>query len=131
MPKTSKPKVSKKALDAAVEEMESLTRELKKKGDRLSELRHKMAELFHEGEHGTCTFELHDYEIKTVRKMSITCPKEAAEQLADDDEKLYEKLFPKKISRTLNQAVAKANLDQLDQYLTTKQGLPVITIKRL
>ena len=125
------PKVSKAALDKAVAELDQLTLEIITRTARAHDLRNKMANLFHTGESGTQTTELHGYEIKTNRTLNISLPKDAAEQLADDDPDLYDEVYPEKTSRSLNNTVAKKRLDDLEDYVVTKQGLPTITIKRI
>lgn len=131
MSKKTKPKVSKAALTKALnslEENEKLIKELTKKQN---DLRIKIADFFHEGEDGTQNFEIHGYEVKVVRRLSVTCSKEAQEQLAVDEPDIYEDIFPEKVVRTFDSTKAKHMLDELEDYVTTKQGLPTVTFKRL
>jgi hypothetical protein len=125
------PKVSKKAFDGAMTELEQLGAEIETRTKRMKDLRNRMADVFHSGEDGTQTTEIHGWKVTTVRKMGITLPKEAAEQLASDDEDLYDKVCPEKISRALNASAAKKHLDELEDYVITKQGLPTINFKRI
>lgn len=114
-----------------MQEMEDLAARIAADTKRLSSLRNKMADFFHKGEDGTENVEVHGYQVKVVRKLGISCNAEAKEQLAADDEELYDEVFPEKVVRSIDSKVAKAKLDELQDYVTTKQGLPTVTFKRV
>lgn len=123
--------VSKKALDKAVEELEEIQARRVIDTHREKEIRTKMAELFHNGEDGTQNIEIHGYKIKVVRRMDISISKDAEAQLAADNPKLYAKCYPKKVVHVAVNSEIKAHLEELEDYVTTKQGLPTITIDRI
>jgi|TARA_R110002167_G_scaffold294935_3_gene499541 hypothetical protein len=123
--------VKKDAFLKAMDELEQLDAELVAKTTRRNHIRQTMAELFHTGESGTENCEAYGYEVKVVRKLTISCSKPAMEQLEADDETLFKLVFPRKVSRTLNATKAKEKLDELQDYVTTKQGLPTVTFKRV
>jgi hypothetical protein len=127
----AKPPVSKPVFLKAMAELEQLDIELKQKTERRDKIRRTMAELFHQGEAGTENHEVYGYEVKVVRKLNITCDKDAKAQLAADKPDLFKIIFPKKVTTDMNPTKAKEHLDQIEDYVTTKQGLPVVTFKRI
>ena len=99
-------------------------------------LRHKIADVFcpadEEGnEKGTKNFELHGHKVKIVRKLNISLPKDAAEQLIDADPDLADKVYPEKSFRELDKTAAAKALDELEEYVTTSQGLPEVTFTEI
>lgn len=135
MSKQPVPQVKKAHLIKAMDELEQLEAEIAERKSRQDKLRHKMADLFFPGDpssaKGTRTVKIHGYEVKVERKLNISIDKEAEEQLASDNEELYDEVMPEKRVRKLNDSVAAKKLDELEDYVTTKQGLPTVKFKRI
>lgn len=129
------PKIKKAHFLKAMEELEQLDAEISERKARQDTLRHKMADAFFPGDpasaKGTRTVKIHGYEVKVERKLNISINKEAEEQLASDDEDLYNEVMPEKVVRKLDATLAAKKLDALADYATTKQGLPVVKFKRI
>lgn len=124
-----KPTVKKEHFLKAKKELEEVTTAIAKATKRQKELRNIFADLFHDGEDGTKNVEAFGFEIKVVRNLNISCNKEAQEQFAEDNEELYQAIFPEKVVRVMDPTLAKKNLDEIEDYVTTKQGLPTVTFK--
>ena len=135
MPKKTVPTIKESHLINAMNKMEQLAAEIAERNSELTALRHKMADVFHPGDpatlKGTRTVKVHGYEVKVERKLNISINKEAEEQLASDNEELYDEVMPEKVVRKLDNTLALKKLDELADYATTKQGLPVIKFKRI
>lgn len=125
------PTIKKKFLDKAVAEIDELETRVASDTRRLKELRNKLADTFHTGEDGTENTEIHGYQVKVVRKLNLSCDKESLEQMQLDDPDLYKKLFKKKTTLEFQKTEAKELREQADKYLTAKQGLPVVSFKRI
>lgn len=120
----------------AREEMEQLSAEIAERVERLRLLRHKMADIFHPGDHASLhgtrtTKNIYGYEVKVERKLSISLPKDAIEQLEEENPELLDEVAPKRTERKLNDTAARKKLDELEDYATVKQGLPTVTFKRI
>lgn len=135
MSKQPVPNIKKAHLVKAMDEVEQLTAEIAERNARLSKLRHKVADIFHPGDpatlRGTKNVKIHGLQVTVERKLNITINKEAEEQLAADDPELYDEVMPEKVVRKVNESAAAKKLDELAEYATTKQGLPVIKFKRI
>lgn len=129
MSKSTLPKIKEEHFLKAVAELDELTARIKKDTARQKELRTKMADIFHTGEDGTVNLELFGHEIKVVRRIGVSIDKDAEDELATDHPELYDEVMPEKVSRSMNVTAAKKHLDDLEDYVTVKQGLPTITIK--
>lgn len=121
--------VSKTRLVAIHQELSEIEEQKKILTTRESELRTKIADFYHKGEDGTQNFEVHGYEVKVTRRINITISKGSKLQLQEDNPELYEKVI--KVEENLNTTEAKKVLDELEDYVTTKQGLPTVVIKKI
>ena len=129
MSKDKQYKPSKKKIESAKEELDYLAEQKKVITTRESELRHAIADSLHHGEDGTENVLLHGYEIKIGRKLSISCTKPELSRLAEENEELYDSVT--KTETKLWDTKAKEHIDELDEYVTTKQGLPTVSIKKV
>lgn len=117
---------SKKQIEATMIELQQIAVNRKKLKEREDLLRHAIADNLHKGENGIKNFEIAGFEIKVGRKMNITCSKLELARLEDEDEELFDAVTDTKV--TINSSKAARNIDQLDDYVTLKQGLPTVTI---
>lgn len=128
MPKQKK-KPSKAQLEKVIKELSEIAIEKKKLTDRESELRWLLADTYHTGEDGTENIEVHGYEVKVTRKLMLSITKGALEELEEDNPELFKEVTKKETVTKLVTGSAKDKLDDLEDYVTTKQGLPAIKFK--
>ena len=122
-------KPSKKKIETAREELETLAEQKKIITAREAELRHAIADSLHHGEDGTENIILHGFQIKIGRKLTVSCTKPELARLQEENEELYDKVT--KTETKLWDTKAKDHLDEIDEYVTTKQGLPTVTISKV
>tara|TARA_R110000851_G_scaffold39729_7_gene100731 strand:+ start:8432 stop:8821 length:390 start_codon:yes stop_codon:yes gene_type:complete len=122
--KTKKP--SKAKIESAMRELAEIKLQKKMHTDRENVLRHAIADSLHEGEDGTENFDMHGYQIKVVRKMSLSITKGELCRLEEEDAELHAEVT--KTETKLSEGAAKKKLDELGDYVTMKQGLPTVTI---
>jgi|TARA_R100000084_G_scaffold106654_1_gene65209 chromosome segregation ATPase len=122
-------RVSKQRLLAAKAELAELEDTIKKAQHRQRELRNNIADNYHTGDDGTQNFEVHGHEIKVSRKMNLSITKGNLALLEEEEPELFEEVTKTEVK--LHDTSAKKRLDDLGDYVTMKQGLPVVTIKEI
>lgn len=122
--KTKQP--SKKRIISAMEELAEIKIAKKNLTERENKLRNAIADSLHKGEDGIQNFEIHGYEIKVGRKMTLSITKGELHRLEEEDEELYAEVTS--TTTKLAESAAKKKLDELGDYVTMKQGLPTVAI---
>jgi len=124
--KNNAKKPSKAKIVAAMKELADIKLAKTIMTDREKALRTAIADSLHKGEDGIENFEIHGYQIKVGRKMSLTITKGELYRLEEEDNELYEEVT--QTVTKLSESAAKKKLDELGDYVTMKQGLPTVTI---
>tara|TARA_A200000159_G_scaffold19571_2_gene16171 strand:- start:2677 stop:3099 length:423 start_codon:yes stop_codon:yes gene_type:complete len=134
MTKAKKKTPTAKQIEAARKKLSELQTQRNALNEEISAMRHKMADHFLPEEvknHGSKTVKMHGVAITVNRKLTITCNKEQQQQFQADAPDLYDQFIPSVAVRVLNETESRKNLDQIDRWVTTKQGLPEIKFKDL